>query len=118
LPSKTASSLRIYFSSTQRGLLVVENTDMEWLGNKSTYTTSVIAHEIWNALGASDSMGISQMGGHNHCELPTSQQPEVNTFVEKLLLNNAKVNTQVQKTDSTFPVEVSRWVDWETPMLE
>lgn len=101
-----------------RGLLVVENTGMEWLGNQSTYTTSVIAHEIWTALGASDNMGVSQMGGHNHCQLPASQQPEVNAFVEKFLLDSANANTQVQKTDGTFPVEISRWVNWETPILE
>lgn len=100
-----------------RGLLVVENTSMEWLGNQSTYTTSVIAHEIWKALGATDNMGVSQVGGHNHCQLPASQQPEVNAFVQKFLLNDATVNTQVQKTDGTFPVEISRWANWATPTL-
>lgn len=100
-----------------RGLLVVENTGMEWLGNQSTYTTSVVAHEIWKALDASDSMGVTQMGGHNHCQLPASQQQDVNAFVEKFLLDNKNANTQVQKTDGTFPVEVSRWVDWTTPEL-
>jgi len=101
-----------------RGLLVVENTGMEWLGNQSTYTTSVIAHEIWKALGASDNMGVTQIGGHNHCQLPASQQPEVNAFVEKFLLDNANVNTQVQKTDGAFQIEILRWVNWETPALE
>lgn len=100
-----------------RGLLVVENTDMEWLGKQSTYTTSVVAREIWKALGVSDNMGVTQMGGHNHCHLPPYQQAEVNAFVEKFLLNNASANTQVQKTDGTFPVEISRWVNWETPVL-
>lgn len=100
-----------------RGLLVIENTDMEWLGTQSTYTTSVVAREIWKALGVNDNMGITQMGGHNHCQLPAYQQTEVNAFVEKFLLNNASVNTQVQKTDGTFPVEISRWVNWATPVL-
>lgn len=100
-----------------RGLLVIENTSMEWLGNQSSYTTPVIAHEIWKALGASDNMGVSQIGGHNHCQLPASQQPEVNAFVQKFLLNDSSVNTQVQKTDGTFPIEFSRWVNWQTPLL-
>jgi hypothetical protein len=100
-----------------RGLLVIENTSMEWLGNQSTYTTAVVAHEIWKALGVSDNMGVSQVGGHNHCQLPASQQPEVNAFVQKFLLNDASANTQVQKTDGTFPVELSRWVNWATPEL-
>lgn len=101
-----------------RGLLVVENTSMEWLGNQSTYTTAVVAREIWKALGAADNMGVTQVGGHNHCHLPASQQPFVNAFVQKFLLNDKTANTQVQQTDGTFPVEISRWVDWETPVLK
>lgn len=100
-----------------RGLLVVENTSMEWLGNQSTYTTSVVANEIWKALGVGENMGVSQVGGHNHCQLPANQQPEVNAFVQKFLLDDSSVNTQVQKTDGTFPVEISRWVNWATPAL-
>ncbi|PUA30088.1 MAG: dockerin-like protein [Cellvibrio sp. 79] len=100
-----------------RGLLVIENTSMEWLGNQSTYITSVVAHEIWKALGASDNMGVSQIGGHNHCQLSASQQPEVNAFVQKFLLNNTDADTNVQKTDGTFPIELSRWVNWTTPAL-
>lgn len=101
-----------------RGLLVVENTSMEWLGNQSTYTTAVIAHEIWKALGAGDNMGVSQIGGHNHCQLPASQQPEVNAFVQKFLLRDANANTQIQKTDGVFPIEISRWANWATPALK
>lgn len=100
-----------------RGLLVIENTSMEWLGNQSTYTTSVVAHEIWKALGVSSNMGVSQIGGHNHCQLPTSQQPEVTAFVQKFLLNGTTADTQIQKTDGTFPIEISRWVNWTTPVL-
>ncbi len=101
-----------------RGLLVIENTSMEWLGNQSTYTTAVVAHEIWKALDVSDNMGVSQVGGHTHCHLPASQQPEVNAFVQKFLLGDESANTRVQKTDGTFPVEISRWVNWVTPILE
>ncbi|WP_062063520.1 glucuronyl esterase domain-containing protein [Cellvibrio sp. OA-2007] len=101
-----------------RGLLVVENTGMEWLGNQSTYTTAVVAREIWKALGAADNMGVTQVDGHNHCQLPASQQPAVNAFVEKFLLHNNRVSTHVQKTDGTFPVEISRWVNWVTPILQ
>lgn len=100
-----------------RGLLVVENTSMEWLGNQSTYTTAVVAREIWKALGAADNMGVTQVGDHNHCHLPASQQPFVDAFVQKFLLNDKIANTQVQQTDGTFPLEISRWVDWETPNL-
>ena len=100
-----------------RGLLVVENTSMEWLGNQSTYTTAVVAREIWKALGVAKNMGVSQVGGHDHCHLPASQQPYVDAFVRKFLIGDAQADTQVQQTDGEFPVEFSRWVDWSTPEL-
>ncbi len=100
-----------------RGLLVVENTSMEWLGNQSAYINSVAAREVWKALGVPDAMGISQVGGHNHCQLPASQFGDVNSFVKKFLLGDASANTNVQKTDGTFSTDAGAWIDWKTPAL-
>lgn len=101
-----------------RGLLVIENTSMEWLGNVSCYTSAVVAHEIWDALGAPDNMGVSQVGHPDHCQLPASQQPEVTAYIQKFLLDDASANTTVMKTDGGFTVDESRWVDWTTPALQ
>jgi hypothetical protein len=43
---------------------------MEWLG-ESRYLHGLVAAQ--EALGVPD-RGISQIGGHNHCDLPPSQQ--------------------------------------------
>jgi hypothetical protein len=101
-----------------RALLVIENTDMEWLGNVSTYTASVAAREIWTGLGIADRMGVSQVGGHQHCSFPSSQQPEVNAFVDKFLIGTGNGNTSVVRTDGNFSVDRSRWINWTTPTLE
>lgn len=90
---------------------------MEWLGNASTYTTSLAAREIWLALGVSDRMGVSQVGNHNHCAFPASQQPEVDAFVDKFLKGASSVNTNVVKTDGSFNVDRARWINWPTPNL-
>ncbi|GAA5520296.1 hypothetical protein LQ318_01105 [Aliifodinibius salicampi] len=100
-----------------RALLILENSDIEWLGNESTYTTSVIAREIWKAMGISDRMGISQVGGHNHCQLPDTQRPEVNAFVKKFLLDDSTVNTRVVRMDTDLNVDLTKWAPWETPTL-
>src|SRR5690606_16889802 len=101
-----------------RGLLVIENTSMEWLGNESTYTASLAAREIFTAMGIPDHMGISQIGDHGHCQLPDSQVPELRAFVDKFLLDNAEADTQVVKTDGEFSVDRERWIEWETPVLQ
>lgn len=101
-----------------RALLVVENTGMEWLGNESTYTTSLVSREIWRAMGIQDRMGVTQVGGHNHCRLPESQQPAVNVFVESFLLDKPGMNTEITETDADFTPNLDRWAPWSTPVLE
>lgn len=101
-----------------RALLVVENSGIEWLGNESTYTTSLVSSEIWRAMGIQDRMGITQVSGHSHCRLPESQQPAVNAFVSSFLLNNSSADTNIAETDADFTPDLNRWAPWETPMME
>jgi hypothetical protein len=101
-----------------RGLLLIENTSMEWLGNQSGYTTALAAREIWQALGVADRIGVSQVGEHPHCQLPPSQFAEVNAYVDKFLKGDQSVNTEIAKTDGRFAVERERWINWSTPRLK
>ncbi len=101
-----------------RGLLVIENTSMEWLGNRSAYTASLAAREIWRAHGEESSFGFSQLGGHNHCQYPQAQVPEMNAFVQKFLLDDAKADTAIFKSDQEFAVDKAAWINWETPKLK
>lgn len=100
-----------------RGLLVIENTSMEWLGNESAWRTPLAARQIWTALGAPDAMGIAQVGGHAHCQLPASQYAYVNAFARRFLLDDAAADTHVLTTDGTFDTGLAPWVDWTTPAL-
>lgn len=100
-----------------RGLLVIENTSMEWLGNRSAYTASLAAREIWRAFGDESGFGFSQLGGHNHCQYPAAQIPEMNAFVQRYLLDASGVNSAIFKSDQTFDVEPARWIPWATPKL-
>ncbi len=100
-----------------RGLLVIENTSMEWLGNRSAYTASLAAREIWRAQGIEGNFGFSQLGGHNHCQLPAAQVPEVNAFVQKFLLDDSKANTVIFKSDQEFKFDKDAWISWKTPNL-
>lgn len=100
-----------------RALLVLENTSMEWLGNQSAYINSLAAREIWTAHGAPEAMGISQVGGHPHCQLPASQFGHVNQFARRYLIGEQGVNTTVLESDGSFAKYLSAWVRWTTPAL-
>ena len=101
-----------------RALLVIENTSMEWLGNRRAYTAALAAREIWRAQGIESNFGFSQLGGHNHCQLPETQAPEVASFIQKFLLDDAAANTALFKSDTEFQVNKDKWVNWQTPQLK
>jgi CubicO group peptidase (beta-lactamase class C family) len=80
-----------------RALLVLGNPDYEWLADESGYVSCRAAHEVWKTFGIADRFGFSIVAGHRHCQLPESQSPEVEAFVDKFLLGKANANTSVTK---------------------
>ncbi|AHJ97958.1 glucuronyl esterase domain-containing protein [Hymenobacter swuensis] len=102
-----------------RALLVTANTDFEWLANPAAYVSARAAHVVWNTFGIGDRFGFYIDGGHNHCAVPATQQPAVEAFVEKFLLGNTTVNTNI--TVHPYPqVNYLRWYQWwgtSTPTL-
>jgi len=94
-----------------RALLVLGNPDYVWLADESGYVSCRAAHEVWKTFGISDRFGFSVVAGHGHCQLPKSQYPEVEAFVEKFLLGNTSASTNV--TISPYQhVDYSRWFGW------
>ncbi|UOQ69657.1 glucuronyl esterase domain-containing protein [Hymenobacter volaticus] len=94
-----------------RALLVTGNTDFEWLANPSAYISARAAHEVWKTLGIGDRFGFYIDGGHNHCAVPASQQPAMEAFVDKFLLGNTSVNTNI--TTNPYPgLYYQRWFKW------
>jgi GH35 family endo-1,4-beta-xylanase len=97
-----------------RALLVLGNPDFDWLADESGYVSCRAAHEVWKTFGISDRFGFSIVGGHQHCQLPDSQLPEVEAFVDKFLLGKQTANTSVTKHPFES-VEHAMWYDgWET----
>ncbi|KAF2135251.1 carbohydrate esterase family 15 protein [Aplosporella prunicola CBS 121167] len=97
-----------------RGLLVLEN-DIDWLGPVSTTGCMKVGRSIYSAVGAPDAMGFSLIGGHNHCQFPSSQQPELSAFIDKYLLGGSLSTANVEKSNQN--VDVASWVDWTAPTL-
>ena len=96
-----------------RALLVLGNTDYEWLADEAGYVSCVAAREVWKKFGIEDRIGFSVQGKHGHCQLPKSQYPEVEAFIDKFLLGKEDANTIIQYVDETLiDKEVQKWIPW------
>lgn len=97
-----------------RALLVTGNPDYLWLADESGHVGSKAAKEVYKALGIPDRFGYSIVAGHLHCQVPSSQTPEIETFVDRFLLDK-NVSTDVATTP--FKTNLSSWITWTTPTL-
>lgn len=101
-----------------RALLVLGNTDYEWLAEESNYVSCQAARMVWKAFGIEDRMGFSIQGGHMHCVLPESQYPEVEAFIDRFLLGKTNVDTSVTKAEVFGDVDYLKWMPWAVTDLE
>lgn len=104
-----------------RALLVLGNPDFEWLADESGYVSCQAARKVWEEFGIADRMGFSFIDKHGHCQLPESQYPEVEAFVDRFLLDKKEVDTNVTIAPMFEDVDYERWMKWwgtGTPTLE
>lgn len=99
-----------------RALYVTGNPDYTWLSNPSCYVASEACKQVYDALGISDRFGYSIVGGHAHCQVPSSQIPEIIAFVDKFLLGQDTVNTS-NIADNPYSIDLSPWITWTKPTL-
>jgi len=82
-----------------RALLLLGNSDFKWLADVAMLPSAKVARRVWEAFGISDRMGYSIQGGHQHCQLPKSQYPEVEAFIDKFLLEKQTDTENIQISD-------------------
>lgn len=99
-----------------RALYVTANPDYTWLSNPSCYVASEACKRVYDALGIGDRFGFSIVGGHLHCQVPNSQIPEIEAFVDKYLLGKSDVNTS-NIADSPYNIDLGGWIPWTVPTL-
>ena len=80
-----------------RALLLLGNPDFEWLSDESMRVSAEAACKVWERFGIADRMGWSIVGGHGHCQLPESQLPEVQAFIDRFLLGRDVDTGNVRK---------------------
>lgn len=98
-----------------RGLFVIEN-DIDWLGPVSTTGAMKAGRVIYKAYGVPTNMGFSLVGGHNHCQFPSSQQADLTTYINYFLLKTGSAPGEIEKSPSN--VDMSQWTkNWVVPTL-
>jgi len=101
-----------------RAFLAIESTAIARMGAEAARVDALAARRVWDALGASDRMGASEENV-NHCVWHDGFTPDLEAYVEKFLLGNDAVNTDILRskfTDQIIQPEV--WIPWETPVLQ
>jgi hypothetical protein len=100
-----------------RALYVIENNIL-WLGPQSSWSGANAARMIWQGLGFTDRMGYSLTNEHGHCVFPSSQQTELNAYVQKFLIGGGTGNTNIMRNDPGVQFNQSQWVNWTVPNLQ
>ncbi len=101
-----------------RALLILGNTDYEWLADESGYVASRAAREVWTAFGISERMGYSIEGDHMHCQLPLSQYPEVMAFIRRFLLDDTSMDTNVTRAPMFENIDWQKWAPWSVESMD
>lgn len=82
-----------------RALLLLGNPDYEWLADGSMLPSAEAAKKVWERFGIGDRMGWSIVGKHGHCQLPQTQYPEVQAFIDRFLLGRPTVTDNVRRVE-------------------
>lgn len=69
-----------------RALLILGNPDFKWLADPSAEASAKAAKAVWEKFGVAERMDWSIVGGHGHCQLPESQFPIVEKFLDDFLV--------------------------------
>ena len=108
--------LHALYTYPPRGLLMIENTAIDYLGPTSNWHCASASRKVFEALDVKDYLGFSSNSHSNHCGFPSAQQPELTSFIERFLLGK-DTKTDVFKTDGKFVMDEGRWIDWKAPTL-
>lgn len=106
-----------------RALFVIGNSTHTWLGEESGYVTSRATEEIYKTLGIGDRFGFSFIGDHAHCSTlgtyslndksgSNGQLEELSAFVDRFLLGQENVETNIHTQDYFGEVDYQRWYNW------
>ncbi|MCC3765368.1 RICIN domain-containing protein [Glycomyces sp. TRM65418] len=100
-----------------RGLFIMENPHVEWLGARSGHVAALGGAEIYKALGAGSNISyLSNTSNGTHCATRSEWQTPLRQSIQAFLHDNGNppgtINAHPNKSGN-----LSQWRSWTTPTL-
>jgi len=100
-----------------RGLFVMENPHIDWLGAKSGSVAALGAAEVYKALGAEDNISYwSDVSDGTHCATRSEWQAPLRQSIQAFLLGSGTGPGEM-RIHSSKAGSLSQWRNWTTPTL-
>jgi Cellulose binding domain len=100
-----------------RGLFIMENPSVDWLGATSGSVAALGGAEVYRALGAGDNISYwSDVADGTHCAVRSEWRSTMQQYIQKFLLNSGS-STGTFRISSRKAGNLSQWRDWTTPTL-
>ncbi|MDT0269689.1 cellulose-binding protein [Streptomyces sp. DSM 44915] len=100
-----------------RGLFVMENPHVDWLGARSGSVAALGGAEVYEALGAGGNISYwSDVTDGTHCAARSEWQGPLRQSIEAFLLGSGTA-PDVFRIASGKAGDLAQWRDWETPVL-
>lgn len=100
-----------------RGLLVMENPHVDWLGARSGSVAALGGAEVYKALGAGGNIGYwSDVQDGTHCAARPEWRTPLQQDIQKFLLKSGS-SSGVFRISPAKSGDLSAWRDWQTPSL-
>jgi hypothetical protein len=100
-----------------RGLFIMENPHIDWLGAQSGSVAALGGAEVYKALGAEQNITYwSDVSDGNHCATRSEWQAPLQQSIETFMLGSGTAPGEIRIAPNKAG-DLSQWRDWETPTL-
>ncbi|MDN3270188.1 cellulose binding domain-containing protein [Streptomyces sp. MA15] len=100
-----------------RGLLIMENPHIDWLGARSGSLAALGGAEVYRALGAGGNISYwSDVQDGTHCAARSEWRTPLQRNIQKFLLDSGG-SSGVFRVSPAKSADLSAWRDWQTPVL-
>jgi hypothetical protein len=100
-----------------RGLFIMENPHIDWLGARSGSVAALGGAEVYKALGAGDNISYwSDIQDGTHCATRTEWRTPLQQNIQKFLVRTGTA-AGTFRISSRKPGNLADWRDWTTPTL-
>jgi hypothetical protein len=100
-----------------RGLFIMENPHIDWLGAKSGSVAALGGAEVYKALGAGSNITYwSDIQDGNHCAVRSEWKTPLQQNIQKFLLKTGNAPGTI-RISGKKPGNLAEWRTWQTPTL-